>query len=164
LAYLFYQFDADDLTWLGVALITCRDEDILRDTFVFSCHQHDAVLDYQPTDDMGVGAFQHLNNFAFAATAPIQTDFARHGSITMHSLLHFARRQVQVIAAVVGCQKAIRMAFNAAFDKVEFLHHAQVAAAVLHQLSVTLHGTQATRKQIGFVFRNAEQTGKHFRQ
>ena len=63
----------------------------------------------------------------------------------MHEFAHLARRQEDVVAALVGFQEAeaIPVADDRAGGERQAFHQAVFAAPVLHQLAVPQHGAEA---------------------
>ena len=71
-------------------------------------------------------------------------------AVAVQHLVHFARRQEQVVAAVVGNQEAeaVGMALHRAGDEIELGDDAKLALAVDEQLAVALQRFHARIEQM----------------
>jgi len=125
-----------------------RDQDVVADALLFGRDDQRAVLVQQAADHALVRAVGHLDDMAFGTPAPVITDDTRQHAIVVHDLLHFARRQEQVVLAVVADQKAVAvaMALHAARDEVRRMSQLIMAALIESDLAIALHRGEALEK------------------
>ncbi len=104
----------------------------------------------QPADDRAVRALEHLDDLALGPAAPVGARAARGRAVAVQHLVHFARIEEEIGAAVVRDQEAeaVGMALDAAADEVELGGDAQLALAVQQQLAVALHRFDAAEERV----------------
>ena len=114
-------FDDDDLSRLRTPALRRGNHQILADAAILRLDEPDAALLVDAADDFAIGARDDVDDLAFRASAPVHADTLRRDAIAMQRLVHFARRQEQVVATGVGNEEsiAIRMALDRARDEVE---------------------------------------------
>jgi hypothetical protein len=102
----------------------------------------------QPSDDGAVRAHENVDDLAFRPTAPIGAGATPRRAVAVEHLVHLARPQKQIRAAVVGDQKpeAVGMALHGSRDEIELGDDAQLAFAVHQQLTVALHRGDAAEE------------------
>ena len=142
---LFDDLGDHDLPGFGAAQVARRNEQVLVDTAVLGDDEPDAVLLVQAADDLAIDALEHLDDFSFRPAATVGAALAQRGAIAVQHLVHFARAQEVIVAAVIRYEKpeAIGMALHGAEDQVELGDDAQFALAIGEQLAVALHGGEA---------------------
>ena len=69
--------------------------------------QHQAVFLDHAADQARRAAFQHFDDRALAAAAAIDADDAGQHAVAVQHLAHLGRRQIQIVAALVGTQEAV---------------------------------------------------------
>ncbi len=153
-----------DLSGPGAAGFAGRDQNILRDAAIFRHHKIDAVFFVQAADHAIVGAFQHLDDLGLGTAAPVHTALAHHHHIAMQHLVHFLLAEEHIRTAVFGNQETetIRVSLHLALDQIEFVHHADGALAVAHDLAVALHRAQAAQEQFLFIRFNLQHSQQFF--
>ena len=126
---------------LRVAGTARRDQEVLVDPPVFRDDEIRATLLVQAPDHFDVGARQHFDDLALGPSAAIRSALAHDRAVSMQHLVHFARVQEVVVAAVLGDEKAeaVGMPLHDADDEIELRDDAQFALAVGEQLAVALH-------------------------
>ena len=134
-------FGHDDLADLRVAGTVRRDQEVLVDPPVFRDDEIRATFLVQAPDHFDVGAGQHFDDLALGPPAAIRSAPAHDRAVSMQHLVHFARVQEVVVAAVLGNEKAeaVGMPLHDANDEIELGDDAQFALAVGEQLAVALH-------------------------
>ena len=142
--------DDDDVAGLRRAALAGRHEQVLVDAAVLGDDECDAALLVQAADDRPVGAHEHVDDLALGPPAAIGADAARGRAVAVQHLVHLARIEEEVRAAVVGHEKseAVRMALHGAGDEVELRDDAELALAVREQLAVALHRVDAAEERI----------------
>jgi 3-dehydroquinate synthase class II len=111
-----------------------RDQQVLVDPAVLRLDEPDAALFVQASDDFVIRSGEHVDDFAFRAAAPIVAGAFDVDAIPVEDLAHFARRNEQVIAAIVGNDESesIRMTLDRSTDEIELRGDAKLAATVAH--------------------------------
>src|SRR6185503_13998917 len=105
-------------------------------------HEVDAALAAELTGDAGFAARQYLDHLAFATARRV---VGAHGhAIAFPQELHFARGEIEVVAAVVGLQEteAVAMRGHDARDDVQVPRETELVRAIAQQLAVANHGAQ----------------------
>ena len=115
------------------------------DAAVIRRHRGDPVFDDDPTDQPRGTTLQHLGNGALAPAAAVDADHAGEHLVAVHHRAHLLRREVQVVAALVGAQKAVALSVGQhhARNQVELLRRRVAAAATQQQLAVAHHRRKA---------------------
>jgi hypothetical protein len=105
-------------------------------------------------DDGLVGAGDHFDDGAFAATAAIKTGNPRQCAVAVEHQAHLRRAEEQVVAAVVRDQEAetVAVTADAAADQIELVHRRIGAAAGIDKLTVALHSAQTTTQGFFLLF------------
>ena len=81
----------------------------------------------------------------------------------MQDRAHLRRRQIQVVAALIGLEEteALGIGDDDAGNEVELLGDAVAAATVLQQLAIANHGRQALGQRIDVLFAAQAEGGSH---
>ncbi len=134
-------FDHDDIAGLGLAALLRRHQQILVDAPVFGDDERDAVLVVEAADDGAVGALEDVDDLSLGSAATVDAGLAHGDAIAVQRLVHLARIEEDVGAAVLGHQEAVavRMTLHDAGDEIELGDDAKLALAVHQQLAVALH-------------------------
>ena len=104
-------------------------------------------------------ALQHLHNGGLAATAMIQTTGPGQHLVTVKTATHLARTQIQIIAAILGLQKAepVTMTDDHPPNQIHLLRYPVGAPAIGQQLPIPFHGPQAAAHGFnGFIIMQVE--------
>ena len=126
--------DDDDLAGLGAAALVGRHEQVLVDAPILGDDERDAVLLVQAPDERAIGALEHVDDLALGPAAAIDADAARRRAVAVQHLVHLARAEEQIGAAVVGDEEAeaVGMSLHGAGDEGELGGDAELALAVQH--------------------------------
>ena len=133
--------DDDDLAGLGAVDVGGRHQDVLVDAPVFRHDEHDPPLLEQAANDLVVDALQHLDDLALGAAAAVGAGLAHRDAIAVQRLVHLARTEEAVLAAIVRYEEAepVGVALDGADREVQLRDDAQLALAIGEQLSVAFH-------------------------
>lgn len=136
----------DELVVPGLAGLARRDQDFLLDLRVVRDHHADAAFLEVAADHDLVGPLDHLDQLAFAASAPVMAGHPCQGAVAVEHQAHLGGAEEQVVAAIVGDQEAeaIAVPADAAADQVQLVHRRVGATTRIDKLPVALHGAQAT--------------------
>ena len=117
---------------------------VMQATVVRADESHAAVAPVAAHDPVRV-PLQDLHERPLAAPLAIDLRNPRHGAIAVHERAHLPGREEEIVAALVGDEKAeaIPVGDYPAPHQVHLAHKTVVAAAVADDLSVPLHGAQA---------------------
>ncbi len=142
--------DDDDVARFRAAALVLRDEQVLIDAPVLGHDEADAALLVQPSDDGAVCAHENVDDLAFRPAAPIGAGATSRRAVAVENLVHLARPQEQVRAAVVGDEKSepVGVTLHGSRDEVELGDDAQLAFAVHQQLTVALHRGDAAEEGV----------------
>jgi hypothetical protein len=123
-----------------------RDHDVALDALVVGDDVTDPGFDGETPDQSVEPTLQDFDDRPFATPATIDPGDASKHAIAVHGLAHLERRKEQVVAAAgVRAQEAetIGIGDDDAGDQIHARGRRKSAAAVLQQLSVAQHRTQA---------------------
>ena len=132
----------DDLADLRVAGAVRRDQEVLVDPPVL---RDDEVRCRVPRAGgrplRRLARVEHFDDLALGPSAAIHSAHAHDRAVSVQHLVHFARVQEVVVAAVLGNEEAeaVGMPLHDANDEIELGDDAQFALAVGEQLAVALH-------------------------
>jgi hypothetical protein len=126
-----------------------RDDDPVRDARVVGHDETEPALRPVASGDIVVVALEDLDEHAFRTPAPVLPAHANGGAVAVHQHTHLARRQIDVIATLVGHEEAVTvtMTEHTAGDHGDVRDQAVLLATVADELTVTLHRPQARRKR-----------------
>ena len=138
----------NDVACLRAAALVPRHQQILIDSPVLGDDEADPALLVQPPDDGAVRALENVDDLAFRATAPVGAGAAHRRTVAVQHLVHLARSEEDIGAAVVGNEKAeaVGVSLHGAGDEVELRDDAELALAVHQQLAVALHRIDAVEE------------------
>ena len=130
-----------------------RHQQVLVDAPVLGDDEPDAALLVQPADDAAVGALEDVDDLAFGPAAPVDADALARDAVAVQHLVHFSRRQEEVVAAVVRNEEAeaVGVPLHGAADEIELGDHAQLALAVDEQLAVALQRRDTGVEQVALL-------------
>ncbi|EXI77175.1 MAG: hypothetical protein AW12_03137 [Candidatus Accumulibacter sp. BA-94] len=154
--------DRHHRTGTGAGRLFRCNQDILVDPPVLGHHQRDAVLDEDAADDAAVGPLEHFDDDALAASASVDADDAHQSPVAMQHLRHLPRFERQILAAVIGNEKAVavRVSLDPARNEAGALRQQVALLAVAQQLALTLHRPQAAQERAGFFPLDVEQAAQ----
>jgi hypothetical protein len=119
----------------GLSTFAARDQHFDTRVAAFE-YGIDAALATELAHDLGLAARQDLHEMALAATRRIT---GPHGdAIALPEHLHLARREVQIVAAVVRLEEAeaVAMRGHGARHDIEMLREAELVGPITRQLPV----------------------------
>ena len=103
LGRLLDDLDDDDLAGLCASpMPSGGHQEVLVDAPVLRDDEPDAALLVQPPDDLAIGAREHFDDRALGAAAAIDADARDRRAVAVQHLVHLARAEEEVVAAVVG--------------------------------------------------------------
>ena len=127
-----------------------RDDDALADAPVVRRHESDAAFEREAAGDLPCPVLEHLDDRALGPSTIVATGHATRGAVSMEQHPHFAVREEQVVAAVVGHEEAEAVAMTAhrADDDREPIDQAIFVGAIDEELPFARHCAEPLRQRL----------------
>ncbi len=124
-------------------------QELVADAAVLRHDKQDAVLLAQAPDHPLMRVLQHFDDLALGSAAPVGAGDARDDSIAVQHLVHFARAEEKIRAAVVAHQEpeSVRMPVDAPAYEIGFFGDADRVTAIADDIAVALHRREPARER-----------------
>ena len=122
----------------------------MGDALVIRHHKTDTALMVIAAHHLVSVAFQDFNQSAFAPPTPVDSGQTGHDAVIVDHRAHLARRQKQVVTAIIRHQKAetVGVGDDVPAYQLHLADQAVTVLAIANHLAVALHGTQAPAQGI----------------
>src|SRR6185369_5923193 len=150
--------DAHDVAGRGAEILVARDQHVGALVAVLE-HPVDAALAAETADDRALAPREDLDEMSLAA--PRRLARAHGDAVAVQKTAHLARREVDVVVAVVGREEAetVAVRLNDAGDEVEVPHEAVLALAVEQELAVADHRAHPRLERAAMLLRADLESG-----